>query len=100
MGMQVGPHIWLGRAWVVNPIEAWQPFAVDPVVKPIVDTAFQVENATWIGTLAATGIEGPLSSATTSGGHYPTLVRPACLSLLPPPSLSKPPLSRQFARST
>eukprot|EP00884_Botryococcus_braunii_P010557 jgi/Botrbrau1/19502/Bobra.0035s0004.1 len=76
---RVGPHIWLGRAWVVNPIEAWQPFAADPTLKPLVDTAFQVENATWMAALAGTMLEGPLSSPTTSGGVYPNLGQPLAL---------------------
>jgi hypothetical protein len=72
--MQVGPSVWLGRAWVLNPIEAWQPTDLDPALKPVVETAFQIENATWMSYLMGTALEGPLSNPTTSGGVYNNLV--------------------------
>jgi hypothetical protein len=75
-GNQVGPNIWLGRAWIDNPVKAWQPYAADPLVKPLVDAAYPLENATFMAGLVGAGLEGPASGATTSGGNYSQLVRP------------------------
>eukprot|EP00884_Botryococcus_braunii_P013771 jgi/Botrbrau1/22395/Bobra.0091s0006.1 len=76
---RVGPSVWLGRAWVINPIEAWQPTDLDPALKPIVDTALQIENATWMNYLMGSALEGPLSDATTAGGVYRNVGQPLAL---------------------
>jgi hypothetical protein len=73
---QVGPSVWLGRAWITDPVKNLNPTNPLPFTQPLLDVAMPIENATMKAVLVATGIEGPNSSPTTSGGYYPD---PVCL---------------------
>jgi hypothetical protein len=73
--VQVGPNTWLGRAWVMNPVEGWYPTDVPEPFAPAVDIARTLNNATFMAGLATVGFEGPFSGPTMAGGTYPTPVR-------------------------
>jgi hypothetical protein len=76
--VQVGPSIWLGVAWLVDPVNYQQPNNAG-LVQPFIDALKPLENATYKGVLEAIGVQGPNSSPTTSGITMPEPVRPQAL---------------------
>eukprot|EP00884_Botryococcus_braunii_P003414 jgi/Botrbrau1/13073/Bobra.0187s0035.1 len=68
---KVGPNVWLGRGWITNLAEGWAPTDPLPPFDTVVHSALTpLANATMKATLLLTGLEGPNSSPTSSGGYY------------------------------
>jgi hypothetical protein len=67
----VSPNIWLGRAWIADPVGAFTPNHPFPLTEPIVSTVSGIANATYNAAVQAIGFQGPNSTPTTSGGVYP-----------------------------
>jgi hypothetical protein len=74
MVSQVGPNVWLARAWFVDIVGALNPSDPLPFTAPLVDIATAVENTTYNLAVEAIGFQGPNSTPTTSGGTYPNPV--------------------------
>eukprot|EP00884_Botryococcus_braunii_P013397 jgi/Botrbrau1/22058/Bobra.0024s0068.2 len=68
---RVGPNVWLGRAWIVEPIPRVLPTNPLPFTGPLVDAAKLVGNETYKLLTQAIGFQGPNSNPTTSGWTYP-----------------------------
>lgn len=90
--MQVGPHIWVGRVYVVNPVEALRLTPRTPVEKAVFQLSEHYVNATVMNAFTALGIEGPDSqpvkrAAVFSRSSTASLVNPLDLLLPSPPSL-------------
>lgn len=69
-GPKVGPSIWLGVAWVVDPVNNQNPDHAG-ALQPVIDALKPLENATYKGVLEAIGVQGPNSSPETSGLTMP-----------------------------
>lgn len=71
---QVGPNVWLGRAWIVDPVERLFPTQPYPFVGPFIDAAKTIGTEAYKYATQAIGFQGNNSNPNTSGWTYPTPV--------------------------
>eukprot|EP00884_Botryococcus_braunii_P015692 jgi/Botrbrau1/2806/Bobra.0125s0017.1 len=77
---RVGPNIWLGRAWFVDPVDNWVPnYPNGPPQGSRSAAALKSLNNTVLRMVEAVGFEGPNSTPTSSGGYYPTVGEPLAI---------------------
>jgi hypothetical protein len=70
--------MWLGVAWLVDPVTYQNPRFAGPL-QPVIDAFKPLENATYKGVLQGVGVQGANSSPTTSGITMPEPVKCPCL---------------------